>query len=406
MIRQRALPPPAGWERLEGGTVLSVPGLTGAAVRAGLKESRDLDLALLAAREPLVAAGVFTRNRMPAAPVLLCRERLARHPAARCVVINAGNANAMTGSQGLLDARAMADRAEERCGAPALVLSTGIIGVPLPTDRVLDGIDAAATRLSSDAGLDLARAIMTTDTIPKHLALTHERRDGTRITVGGMAKGSGMIHPDLATMLSVVATDAPMTPRTARRVLAEAVDCSFHEITVDGDTSTNDTVLLLARQSDAPDAAGPDLQEGVTAVMRELAEDIVRDGEGASRIAHIRVTGAPSPAAARTVAHAVARSSLVKTALAGGDPNWGRILAAAASTEVPVTPEGLTLVLQGFPVFAAGRPLSVDPAALDQAFAREEVDIELGLGLGDACGQVMTTDLTHRYVEINSEYTT
>ena len=234
-----------------------MPGLTGAAVRTGVKDSKDLDLALVASGEAMVASGVFTRNRMPAAPVTLCRERLARSASARCVVVNSGNANAMTGSRGMEDALAMAERAEEKLGAPALVMSTGIIGVPLPVQRVLDGIDAAAAQMGNGSGAEMARAIMTTDTRPKRCALVRESEGGT-ITVGGMAKGSGMIHPNMATMLCIVATDAHLDPEASHEILTRAVDHSFHEITVDGDTSTNDGVILLSRPPGERGAGGHD----------------------------------------------------------------------------------------------------------------------------------------------------
>lgn len=409
--------PDSAGERLADGGLLSVPGLRGAAVASGVKPSGDLDLALVDLGRVMTAAAVFTRNELCAPPVTVCRERLAEQPRARCLVVNSGNANAMTGARGAADARAMLERAEAHCGGPALVLSTGVIGVPLPLDRVLDGIDRAAEQLHDDAGDEVARAMLTTDTCTKTAArrVRLPAADGgspRTVTVGGVAKGSGMIHPDMATMLAVIATDAPLAPAAAAAILRRAVDRSFHTITVDGDTSTNDAVLLLAEAAGesavAVDSeAGRRLAAAVTAVAGELALAIVRDGEGASRVARIEVTGGRDEDEARRVARAIAGSSLVKTALAGGDPNWGRILAAAANAGVGLVGERLRLRLGGHEVFADGLPLTgVDQGALDAAFSADEVLIELELGLGPAAATMYTSDLTKGYVEINSEYTT
>jgi glutamate N-acetyltransferase/amino-acid N-acetyltransferase len=403
-------------QAIRDGDLLSVPGLRGAAVAAGVKPSGDLDIAVVDLGEPRTAAAVFTRNELCAPPVTVCRERLEADPRAGSLVINSGNANAMTGRRGADDARAMIERVEARCGGPALVLSTGVIGVPMPMACILDGIDRAAESLRRDAGSDVARAMLTTDTCSKTAArrvrLPAAAGDAEReVTVGGVAKGSGMIHPDMATMLAVVATDAPLDATTARLMLGQAVDRSFHTITVDGDTSTNDAVLLLAGGADMPAVTadserGRLLQRAIDEVAESLALQIVRDGEGASRVAEVRVTGARDAPEARRVARFIACSSLVKTALAGGDPNWGRILAAAANAGVGLDDELLVLSLGGIDVFAGGLPLEVDQAAVDAAFSGDEVTIELDLGLGDAAATMYTTDLTKGYVEINSEYTT
>ena len=395
---------------------LSIPGVRSAAVRSGVKPSGDLDLALIDMGRAVTAAAVFTRNELCAPPVSECRRRLARDPRVRAVVINSGNANAMTGARGADDARAMLDRVEARCGGPALVLSTGVIGVPLPLEKVLDGIDRAAAGLAHDGGDDVARAMLTTDTCTKTssrvVALPAEDGDPERsVTVSGVAKGSGMIHPDMATMLAVIATDAPLDAEDAQRILAEAVDASFHTITVDGDTSTNDAALLLAGGADMPivRADGPRgrrLSRAIREVATDLALAIVRDGEGASRVARITVAEARSEREARQVARSIACSSLVKTALAGGDPNWGRILSAAANAGVGLDGDRLVLRLGGIEVFRSGLPLEVDQGPVDRAFSAGEVEIELDLGLGWESAVMYTTDLTKGYVEINSEYTT
>lgn len=391
--------------KLRHGGLFSVPGVQGAAAATGVKAACKLDLAVIKFDKPMSAAGMFTTSAVAAPPVRLSREKLRQRPAARAVVINAGNANALTGERGERDAKMMVDAVERRCGGPALVLSTGVIGVPLSLDRVLTGIVDVTQRLRPDPRDTVDRAILTTDTCTKTSAV---RTSG--FTVGGVAKGSGMIHPNMATMLAVMATDAPVSAVALQSMLTRAVDRSFHEISVDGDTSTNDAVLLFAEQPavGAPRLTGSaldDLEEAITEVARDLAGQIVKDGEGASRWMEIEVHSARSEDEARRVAKSIARSSLVKTALAGGDPNWGRILSAAGASGAPIRPENLTLELGGEVVFETGSPVAANPQSLDAIFSGEEVCVRLGLGRGDALARMVTTDLTRRYVEINSEYT-
>lgn len=395
----------------ESGSLFAVPGIAGAAVRTGVKESGDLDLAVITAEEPMTAAAVFTTNAAAAAPVELSRAVLAREPYVRTVVINSGNANALTGERGTADALAMLDATESACGGPALVLSTGIIGVPLPVEKVRAGIEEAGALLRSGRGnaLDVPRAILTTDTVEK----TATARTATTPvrTVGGIAKGSGMILPDMATTLGVIATDAPIGPGALDEILREATDRSFHEISVDGDTSTNDALVLLARRPDEgrPEVEGAEraaVAAAITEVARSLAEQVVRDGEGASRVMRIDVTGADTEEDARRVARAIARSSLVKTALAGGDPNWGRILSAAGTAGGGFRPGTATLAIGDHTVFRSGEHCAVEAELLDRAFSGDDVAIALDLGRGTGTGRMYTTDLTHDYVEINSAYTT
>ena len=398
------------------GGLHSVPGYKGAAVASGVKDSGSLDIALIDAGEERTAAAVFTQNQFAAAPVRLSQQRLSVRRRARTIVVNSGNANALTGVQGDEDARKMLDCAEEEVGAPALVMSTGVIGVPLPTNRIIKGIKDAATRLSTDGLSDVALAIMTTDTRPKTAAVSvllppFDDHKAQTVTVGGVAKGSGMIHPNMATMLGIIATDAPLEPDFAQSSLIRAVEQSFNSITVDGDTSTNDTVIMLSGGSAmdvirAGTQRGQLLQHAINSVARNLARQIVEDGEGASRIATIIVEGADSDEVAKRVASAIACSSLFKTALAGGDPNWGRILAAAANAGVPLDAGKICLNLGGVDVFAKGAPLSFDTKQLNEIFAAKRVRIRLSLGNGGGHAEVLTTDLTKEYVEINSEYTT
>ena len=284
--------------------------------------------------------------------------------------------------------------------------------MPLPIDKVLTGIrDLALEDDSESAEAHVRRAMLTTDTREKGAAVRLDLGDRT-VTVGGVAKGSGMIHPNMATMLAVLATDAPVDTQTLRRLLRRAVDRSFHEITVDGDTSTNDAVILLAEPpaggvTPLDEAALRRLEVAVTEVARRLAEQIIEDGEGKTRVMEIRVQGADSTEDARRVAQSVATSSLVKTALAGGDPNWGRILAAAGNAGVAVDVASLTLHIAGLPVFRDGAPLdTVDATELGRRFRASRVHARIDLGRGEGSARMLTTDLTHRYVEINAEYTT
>lgn len=396
---------------------VSLSGLEAATVVTGVKSNGALDLALLCARGPRTAAGVFTKNAVPAAPVVVSRRQLDRHDAIRAVVINSGNANALTGERGLRDAEEMIARVEAHCGAPALVFSTGIIGVPLPREDIFKGIDLAAGRLGNNQGLSVARAILTTDTRPKQhsvrvFARTDRRPKRNAITVTGIAKGSGMIHPNMATMLAFMVTEAPVVRGVLDGILRRAVDQSFHQISVDGDTSTNDAVLLIAGEANAKDAIDEDdprlpmLERAVTEVAGSLADQILWDGEGMTRLLRVEVNGAASNADARAIAASVARSALVKTALAGGDPNWGRVLAAAGNAGVPLATDELSLCIGGVQVFAAGRVLDFRRSAVLRAFRQREVKVVLRIGSGAAGARFATTDLTHGYVSINSEYPT
>jgi glutamate N-acetyltransferase/amino-acid N-acetyltransferase len=398
-----------------------VPGFRFAGVACGLKPQtaayggRALDLALVVSDVPCAAAGVFTQNRFPAAPVLYDRAALQVNPTAmQAVVINAGNANACTGEQGLADAAAMAALAEAALGLPAssaLVMSTGVIGLPLPMDKVAAGIRDAAGLARSETGQSgegrmlAAQAIMTTDTKPKLAA-----RQVGDASLLGMAKGAAMIHPNMATMLAVIVTDAALEPAALHTALRHAVARSFNAISVDGDTSTNDTVLTLANG-----LAGPVEPAAFAAALAEvctdLAQQIVRDAEGATKFVTVRVSGAASEAEARQVAQTIATSMLVKTAIYGGDPNWGRVLAAAGRSGIELDPARAALWFSGdrgaeYPVVAAGAPLAYDEAEAARIFACHDLLIHLDLGAGAAEATVWTSDLTHDYVSLNAHYRT
>ncbi len=374
-------------------------------VRAyGIKEGKN---GLAAITGSGASAGVFTRNKIIAAPLVVTREHL-RSQQLSAIIANSGCANAFTGAQGLSDAASIAEIAAGRLGVPAGsigVASTGVIGVPLDMRWIKDRIDSVIAGLSDTAegSTAAARAIMTTDTYPKEFAV--ELLSGVRI--GGIAKGSGMIFPDMATMLAFIYTDADVPYETLNSCLKRAVDRSFNMIVVDGDTSTNDMVLLTATaemETGTPDEPGlrePEFQEGLDCVCTELAKMIVRDGEGAERFIEVRVTGAKTEEDAKKAAKAIVRSPLVKTAVHGEDPNWGRVIAAAGYSGADLDPNRISLTLSGVTVVDRGR--IVDGAVVDMGGADIEIAVDLGLG---ACEAVAWgCDLTCEYVRINAEYT-
>ena len=410
---------PAGAEPLPAGGVTTPAGFQAGAAACGLKASGAPDVALLVSEVDAAAAGVFTRNLVVAAPVRLDRATLASDAhRIRAVVGNAGNANACTGEAGWRAACTMQADAAAATGclpSQVLVLSTGVIGAPLDAAQVARGIAAAAGSLSPDGGPAVARALMTTDTRPKEAAFRLALPGGGEVVLGGMAKGAGMIHPDMATLLSLLTTDAVVPPDQLQTLLASAVEETFNRITVDGDTSTNDTVLLLANGRSGQQLGTPARVAAFAAALQalclELALQVVSDGEGAGRVARITVRGARREADALQVARAIATSPLFKTALAGGDPNWGRILAAAGRAGVDFAPERLRLDLT--PDAAApltlvehGEPVRTGNERLAALFAAPFVPLMLDLGAGTATATVWTCDFTHDYVRINADYGT
>lgn len=403
---------------LPNGGVTSPRGFSAAAVAAGIKQSGRPDLVLVVSDRDCVAAGVFTRNRVAAAPVIIDRETLAAEATGmRGVVINAGNANACTGEPGVADAREMQRLAADVIGARPgqfLVMSTGVIGIPLPMARVQAGIATAAPLLSPHNGRAAAEAIMTTDTYPKSLAVEVDLPDG-RVTVGGMAKGAGMIHPDMATLLGVIATDAAVPAAVLAELLRDAVAGSFNAITIDGDTSTNDTILLLANGASGVAISDATSQALFAAALNELCHAlamlVVKDGEGATRVVTVRVTGAASVGDARQVADTIATSPLVKTAFAGGDPNWGRIMMATGRSGVELAQEQLGLWINApgaepLEIVRHGTPTAYHESDAAAIFALPEFTVRVDLGRGAKETTIWTTDLTHDYVTINADYRT
>jgi glutamate N-acetyltransferase / amino-acid N-acetyltransferase len=391
-------------------SVTAPRGFRASAVASGIK-AQGLDLALLVADRTCAAAGVFTRNRAQAAPVLVSREHLGAGQA-RAVVINAGCANAATGETGMRDARETARLVADAvdCRPPEVVVaSTGVIGVALPMDALRAGIPRAAAALDGEGGPAAARAIMTTDTRPKEVVVEFPL-GGQTARVGGMAKGAGMIAPNMATMLCVLTTDAGIASPLLASALREAVGESLNRITVDGDTSTNDMAVVLASgAASAPPitGAGRDydaLRDALTRAARDLAEKIVRDGEGASRFAEVRVEGAASAADADRIARTIAESPLVKTALHGGDPNWGRILAAVGRSGVAVDIGRVDIHLGAVWVAEGGRARDYAESEAHRAVTQDPVRIRVDLHAGKATGWMWTCDFTRAYVDINAHY--
>ncbi len=391
-------------------------GFSFAATRCGIRKSRT-DLGVLVADQAVSAAAVFTTNRVKAAPVLVSREHLgASKGRARAVVVNSGNANCATGAAGLAASRTTAAALARELGcAPKeiQVCSTGVIGVPLAVEKITDALPALVhSRVAKAEAFDeFARAILTTDTRPKQAWATC-RIGGKTVRVAGCAKGAGMIHPQMATMLAFIVTDVAATPAVLRRLLRQVVDRTFNAISVDGDTSTNDTVLLLASGASgaAPLVAASDdekrFAQALEKVCRALALEIVADGEGAGHVVEIEVRGAANDRAARRVAETIATSPLVKTALAGADPNWGRILAAAGRAGVEFNPAKARVWLAGRLVCRGGTPVPFDEADVHRLMEQREFSVAIDLGAGPGRARMWTCDFTAEYVRINASYRT
>jgi glutamate N-acetyltransferase/amino-acid N-acetyltransferase len=399
-------------ERIPDGTILSPAGFRAGAARCGIKTAEGQpDVALIVSDRPAAAAGVFTRNRFAAAAVLWNKQRL---PGAelRAAVANAGNANACTGPQGLRDVRTTAELVGELLDCPpeaVCVASTGIIGHPLPMDKLKVGVRQAAAALSNRAeSARLAeRAIMTTDTRPKSAAV-RSQIGGAPFCVAGMAKGSGMIAPNMATMLCFVTTDAAVPPARLQSALREAADRTFNRITVDGDSSTNDSIIVMAGGASgarvAEDGAGAEeFAAALEAVLADLATQCVSDGEGATKVIEVRVEGALTQRDAELAARAVAESQLVKCAVYGGDPNWGRVLCAVGYSGAQARLESTSIYLGPTCVLESGTPTGADAA---EAVRAERVLVRVDLGLGPCEATMLTCDLTEEYVRINAEYHT
>jgi glutamate N-acetyltransferase/amino-acid N-acetyltransferase len=386
-------------------------GFKAAAVHAGIRARKNkLDLGLIVAAEACPAAALFTTNRLVGAHVTVGRESLARSGGlVRALLVNSGNANCSTGDEGLEDARRVQRTLAEIVGCPpeqVLFMSTGVIGARLPADRIVDALPAL-TNAAHERGLgDFATAIMTTDLVPKVRTIAVEEKGGPSMRVTGVAKGSGMIHPNMATMLAYLLTDGPL-PRDATAALRRTADLSFHRLTVDGDTSPNDTVLVWSTNAGAPTAPTQEVActNALVTVSRELCRVIAADGEGATRLVTVDVTGAPSEAAAAHVARTIATSPLTKTAVHGRDPNWGRILAAAGRAGVPFDPDRARVWIGDADVFSNGKP---HPENEEEAhlhlLQKHEVHLGVDLAAGTASAEAWTCDFSADYVRINADY--
>lgn len=394
------------------GGICASGGISASGIWAGFRRNTSKrDLALVVADDVCTAAGVFTQNRFCAAPVTVSREHVA-NARARAIVLNSGNANAATGMPGLGTARLAAELVARELACDAddvLVASTGVIGVIVDPELFEEGIPKAASALSRDGGHDAALAIMTTDTRPKQSAVEFEH-DGVTYHVGGMVKGSGMIMPNMATMLAVITTDASMSPDAARTVLKTAVDLSFNKVTVDSDSSTNDSCFLLATGAaggatgEVGDALTDAVQEAVSYVCTSLARQVAADGEGSTKLVTVNVRGAASDADADLCARAIANSPLVKTAVAGHDANWGRVAAAAGKSGAVFDQHDVDIDILEIPVCRKGLALAFDEDEALKRFEADDIVIDVDLGAGQCSTTIWTCDLTHDYISINADY--
>jgi glutamate N-acetyltransferase/amino-acid N-acetyltransferase len=392
-----------------------VPGFKAAGIACGLKKNGGKDLALILSTTPAVAAGVFTKNRVQAASVTLSRRTVKKAKPIRAIVINSGNANACIGKQGMTDCVTLIDRLAKELAVSKdeiLIASTGVIGVPLPPDTLTDGVPELVKQCSAKGIGDAAEAIMTTDLAPK-TAVARFSLGAKKIVIGGIAKGSGMIHPNMATMLGFVQTNALIDQPTLQKALVEANEASFNSITVDGDTSTNDTFIVLAngQAGNKPIKAGSKeyalFTAKLTEVSKSLAFQIVKDGEGATKFVTVSVTGAKTKNHAKKVAESVATSALVKTAIFGEDPNWGRIICAIGYAGVPIAPERIVIRLNGATLYENDNPTkhaSMD--SLRRKMQKPTLLIAIDLNVGNASAEMYTCDFSYDYVRINAEYTT
>ncbi len=404
---------PSGMVQKEAGEFL-IPGFMFSGISAGIKEGEERDLALFYSVTPATVAGSFTTNRVKAAPVLVNKMRM-RRKRCQAIIVNSGNANSCTGERGIRDAGAMADAAAEALRIPrelVMVSSTGVIGKPLPMDRILSHIPRLISNLSPHGLINAAKAIMTTDTFPK-VKIERCSIGQREIRICGVAKGSGMIMPRMATLLCFVMTDAAIDSASLQRALSYAQESSFGRITVDGDNSTNDTVLVLANGMaknfpiSPESAAHSRFQDHLTSVLHELATMVVKDGEGATKFIEVRVEGARSEADAKKAALTVANSSLVKTAFFGEDANWGRIAAAIGRSGVPINPNALDILLGDIPVALGG--MATGEAYQEEAsrmLKADSVVVTIRLHQGNAHTSIYTCDLSTDYVRINAHYRT
>lgn len=399
-------------EEISGG-ITAPSGFKAGVAKCGIKHAGRYDLAMIVSDVPAVCAGVFTSNRIKAAPVLVSRERVKRGTA-RAIIANSGNANACTGEMGIEAAMAMAGETAKLIGCDpleVLVASTGVIGRVFPIEKVIKSIPSAMNTLSIENGANATRAIMTTDTVPKETSVKIEIGD-TVIKIGAIAKGAGMICPDMATLLCFITTDADIEHSALKKALSQAVGVSFNCITVDGDMSTNDTVLVLANGKAGNQTirsrskAFEIFVEALSEVCLRMAKAIVSDGEGATKFITVKVSGASGKEDARQTGLSIANSPLVKTAFFGNDPNWGRIICAAGYSGVPIFESSITISLNSIVLFENGIVRKYSDSEMRSSMSKREQLLEIDLGMGKGEATLYTTDLSYEYVKINAEYTT
>ena len=399
------------FNRVKGG-IAAPKGFLAAGIHCGLKPDKHYDLALLVSQDPGPIAGVFTSNTLPAAPVILDRQFL-KHRQGQAIIINSGNANAFTGAEGIRHSKEMSRQVANALGLNhkmVFVGSTGVIGVPLPIETICRGIPRIISKLRKSGGRGAAKAIMTTDTRPKEIAL-QRRIAGKLITIGGMAKGSGMIHPNMATMLAYLTSDVRISQPLLQKTLRAITEQTFNCISVDGETSTNDTVLCLTNGFGENSTLEPhsrafnQFREMLHEVCHFLALEICRDGEGASKVVKIQVTGTSNHQQAKSIAETLATSPLIKTAIFGADPNWGRVIMALGRSGVSMTPSKLTIAFDGIPIVRNGRFLgSSIERHIRTIMQKRHYSLNISVGRGIGRATLWTTDLTYEYVRINASY--
>ncbi|MCU7495758.1 MAG: bifunctional glutamate N-acetyltransferase/amino-acid acetyltransferase ArgJ [Ignavibacteria bacterium] len=400
------------YQFIENGTVTSVSGFKAAGIHCGIKKKKK-DLALIYSELPCSAAGTFTINKVKAAPLLISKKAISGKKTVKAVLVNSGNANACTGSEGYNDAKITRKHCAELLGikpSEVLVSSTGVIGKRLPMDTFLQGINKIVPHLSEEGGLDAAQAIMTTDKKMKSYALK-VKLEGGSVKIGAICKGSGMIMPNMATMLAFITTDAKVSQATLQKILKKSVQNSFNKISVDGETSTNDMVVLLANgQSEISIKAGSKneslFQEALDALTQKMARTIASDGEGATKLITVNVTGAKTDKDANLVGKSVANSALVKTAMYGRDANWGRIMSAAGMSGAKLDPEKMSISFANVPVLLPGYKIVLDEAAALEVLSKDEVEININLASGKKSSTWWTCDFTEEYIKINADYRT
>lgn len=400
------------WEIIKEGTITSVPGFSAAGIHAGLKK-RKKDLALIYSELDCVAAGVFTTNKVVAAPVTICKDILEKESGIRAVLVNSGNANSCTGERGYRDALEMKNYCAEKLGvdeSSVLISSTGVIGEFLNMEKMREGIETIVTKISKDGGEDAAEAILTTDKVVKQCSVKIKMGE-REINIGGMSKGSGMIMPNMATMLGFITTDADISKSTLQKLIRSASDKSFNRISVDGETSTNDMVLMLANGLSGvevkEDTALYDIfSEALTAMCKVLAKAIVADGEGATKFVTVFVNKAKSEADANKVAKAIANSPLVKTAINGQDANWGRIISSVGMSGADFNPANVQIKFGELPILEKNFEVVVDEEKAKEVLSEKEIVLDINLNEGTCATEWWTCDYSEEYIKINAYYRT